>query len=120
MRKIDWTRQFKRDYKKVQSSPRYRNDLGTLLPTILDTLVVDQELEPRLKDHALTGEMSGFRECHLRPDLLLVYAKAEDPSSLILMRLGSHSELFEFHNHATAKLRCPMESAAEVSLISLS
>jgi mRNA interferase YafQ len=38
--------------------------------------------------------MAGYRECHLRPDLLLVYAKAEDPPSLILMRLGSHSELF--------------------------
>jgi mRNA interferase YafQ len=90
MRKIDWTRQFKRDYKKLQSSPRYRSDLGTLLPAILDKLVADQEL----KDHALTGEMAGFRECHLRPDLLLVYAKAEAPPSLILMRLGSHSELF--------------------------
>ena len=94
MRKIDWTRQFKRDYKKLQSSPRYRSDLGTLLPAILDKLVADQELDPKLKDHALTGEMAGFRECHLRPDLLLVYAKADTPPRLILMRLGSHSELF--------------------------
>lgn len=47
-----------------------------------------------MKDHALTGEMSGFRECHLKPDLLLIYAKAEDPPALILMRIGSHSELF--------------------------
>jgi len=71
---------FKRDYKKAQSSPRYRSDLKTLLPAVLDKLVVDQELDPKLKDHALTGEMSGFRECHLKPDLLLIYAKAEDPS----------------------------------------
>ena len=94
MRKIDWTGQFKRDYRRVQSSPRYRNDLETLLPAVLDKLVVDQELDPRFKDHALTGKMAGFRECHLRPDLLLVYAKSEDPPSLILMRIGSHSELF--------------------------
>jgi mRNA interferase YafQ len=94
MRKIDWTRQFKRDYKKAQSSPRYRSDLEKVLPAVLDKLVVDQELDPKYKDHALTGEMAGFRECHLRPDLLLVYAKSEDPSSLILMRIGSHSELF--------------------------
>jgi mRNA interferase YafQ len=94
MRKINWTRQFKRDYKRVQSSPRYRNDLGALLPAVLDKLVTDQELDPKLKDHALTGEMTGFRECHLRPDLLLVYAKAEVPPSRKLMRLGSHSELF--------------------------
>jgi mRNA interferase YafQ len=94
MRTIDWTRQFKRDYKKVQSTPRYRSDLETLLPALLSNLVADQELNPKFKDHALTGEMAGFCECHLRPDLLLVYAKAEDPPSLKLMRLGSHSELF--------------------------
>jgi len=94
MRKINWTRQFKRDYKKLRSSSRYRGDLETLLPAVLDKLVVDQELDPKLKDHALTGEMAGFRECHLRPDLLLVYAKAEAPPSLKLMRLGTHSELF--------------------------
>jgi mRNA interferase YafQ len=78
----------------VQSSPRYRSDLGVLLPAVLDRLAADRELDPKLKDHALTGEMAGFRECHLRPDLLLVYAKAEDRPSLILMRIGSHSELF--------------------------
>jgi mRNA interferase YafQ len=94
MRKINWTRQFKRDYKKLRSGPRYRSDLETLLPAVLDALAADRNLEPKFKDHALTGEMTGFRECHLRPDLLLVYAKAEDPSRLILMRLGSHSELF--------------------------
>jgi mRNA interferase YafQ len=94
MRKINWTRQFKRDYKKLRSSSRYRGDLETLLPAVLDTLAADHNLEPKLNDHALTGEMAGFRECHLRPDLLLVYAKADTPPRLILMRLGSHSELF--------------------------
>ena len=94
MRKIEWSRQFKRDYKRMQSSPRYRDDLGTLLPSVLDKLAADQELDSKLKDHALTGELSGYRECHLRPDLLLVYAKADAPPSLILMRIGSHSELF--------------------------
>jgi mRNA interferase YafQ len=94
MRKIDWTHQFKRDYKRALSSPRYRNDMETVLPAVLEKLVADQELDPQLKDHALAGEMTGYRECHLRPDLLLVYAKAEDPPSLKLMRLGSHSELF--------------------------
>jgi len=94
MRKIEWARQFKRDYRRVQSSPRYRIDLEALLPAVLDKLSADQELDPKLKDHALTGEMASFRECHLRPDLLLVYTKADTPPRLILMRLGSHSELF--------------------------
>jgi mRNA interferase YafQ len=94
MRKIEWTRQFKRDYKKLRSSPRYRGDIETLLPAVLGALAADQNIEPKFKDHALAGDMTGFRECHLRPDLLLIYAKAEAPPSLILMRLGSHSELF--------------------------
>jgi mRNA interferase YafQ len=94
MRKINWTRQFKRDYKKIQANPRFRTDLGALLPAVLDKLVFDQELDPKLKDHALIGEMVGYRECYLRPDLLLVYLKTEDPPSLDLMRIGSHSELF--------------------------
>jgi mRNA interferase YafQ len=94
MRKIEWARQFKRDYKRIQSSPRYRGDLETLLPAVLEKLAVDDELDPKLKDHALTGDMDGFRECHLRPDLLLVYMKDEKLHSLILMRIGSHSELF--------------------------
>jgi mRNA interferase YafQ len=74
--------------------PRYRIDLETVLPAVFDKLVINQELDPKLKDHALAGEMTGFRECHLRPDLLLVYTKTEDPPSLKLMRLASHSELF--------------------------
>jgi mRNA interferase YafQ len=94
MRRIDWTRQFKRDYKRGQSSPRYRSDLVAVLPAVLDKLAADQEPDPKHKDHALTGEMAGFRECHIRPDWLLIYAKAEDPPSLKLMRLGTHSELF--------------------------
>ena len=94
MRKIEWSRQFKRDYKRMQSSPRVRGDLVTLLPAVLDKLALDRELDPKLKDQALTGELAGFRECHLRPDLLLVYTKTEDTPSLILMRIGSHSELF--------------------------
>ena len=65
-----------------------------MLPAVVDSLVEDRELDPKYKDHALTGEMAGFRECHLRPDLLLVYEKAEDPPRLNLMRIGSQSELF--------------------------
>jgi mRNA interferase YafQ len=94
MRKINWASQFKRDYRKLQASPRYRNDIALVLPAVLDALVDDRALDAKHKDHALTGEMAGFRECHLRPDLLLVYEKTEDPPSLNLMRIGSHSELF--------------------------
>ncbi|MBU6452802.1 MAG: type II toxin-antitoxin system mRNA interferase toxin, RelE/StbE family [Cyanobacteria bacterium REEB67] len=49
-------------------------------------------LEVRLRDHALTGEWKDYRDCHLRPDLVLIYEK-QDADILRLVRLGSHSEL---------------------------
>jgi mRNA interferase YafQ len=56
-------------------------------------LANDQSLEPRHRDHDLSGDWSGYRECHLKPDLLLIYRKTED-NFLRLARLGSQSELF--------------------------
>jgi mRNA interferase YafQ len=92
MRTIEWTRHFKRDYRRVKATPRYK-DIDTLLTGILDLLVNDQPLLASDRDHALTGNWVGLRECHVRPDLLLVYDKPR-PDVLILNRLGSHSELF--------------------------
>jgi mRNA interferase YafQ len=60
---------------------------------VLKALAADQPLEPRHRDHDLTGDWIGYRECHIKPDLLLIYRKVSD-DQLILARLGSHSELF--------------------------
>ena len=60
---------------------------------VLKALVVDQALEPRYRDHDLSGDWVGYRECHIKPDLLLIYRKSGE-DLLILTRLGSHSELF--------------------------
>jgi mRNA interferase YafQ len=92
MRTIEWTNAFKRDYKRTLSNPRHR-DLGPLLLSIGNTLAGDIALPDRHRDHALTGEYTGHRECHLKPDLLLIYKK---PDEIVLrfVRLGSHSELF--------------------------
>lgn len=57
-------------------------------------LVADTPLPPKNRDHALRGEWAGFRDCHIRPDLVLIYRKFE-PSMLEFDRLGSHSELFK-------------------------
>ena len=65
-----------------------------MLAPVLEALAADRPLPPERRDHRLVGPWSGYRECHLRPDLLLVYAKP-DPSTLDLVRLGTHSELFE-------------------------
>ncbi|HEV2135965.1 MAG TPA: type II toxin-antitoxin system YafQ family toxin [Terracidiphilus sp.] len=60
---------------------------------ILNALVNDIALETKHRDHALSGEWSGYRECHIKPDLLLIYRKP-DEETLQLARLGSHAELF--------------------------
>jgi mRNA interferase YafQ len=56
-------------------------------------LANDDSLEPRRRDHDLSGDWQGYRECHIKPDLLLIYKKS-DAATLRLARLGSHSELF--------------------------
>lgn len=73
--------------------PRHRNDLGELLPDVLGRLLNDVALPEFYRDHTLTGNWSGYRECHIKPDLLLIYSKP-DADTLRLARLGSHSELF--------------------------
>lgn len=91
MRTIERTRQFKRDYKrekKGQSGPQ----LDNLLATVIDTLSADEALEPRFRDHGMSGEWKDCRDCHVRPDLVLIYRKVGD-DILQLVRLGSHSEL---------------------------
>ena len=92
MRTIEWTSAFKRDYKRVRAAPRHK-DIETLLPQIANILADDRTLPEKLRDHALGGNWKGHRECHLKPDLLLIY-KLPDESTLRLVRMGSHSELF--------------------------
>ena len=59
---------------------------------VVQLLACDQPLEPRHLDHALTGDWKDHRDCHIKPDLVLIYRKPED-EVLQLVRLGSHSEL---------------------------
>ena len=64
-----------------------------MLRAVLVLLESDQPLPQRYQDHPLSGSWSGCRDCHLRPDLLLIYEKFGN-DVLLLVRLGSHSELF--------------------------
>ena len=59
---------------------------------MLELLVNDQSLAEKQHDHALTGEWKDHRDCHIKPDLILIYRKP-DNETLQLVRLGSHSEL---------------------------
>ena len=91
MRKIERTGQFKRDYKR-EARGQHRTSLGADLVPILVALAGDQPLEPRHHDHALSGDWRDHRDCHVKPDLVLIYQKP-DAATLRLVRLGSHSEL---------------------------
>lgn len=91
MRTIEPTSAFRRDFKR-ESKGRHARVLQTELPMLLRLLSTDQPLEARLRDHALSGEWKDHRDCHVRPDLILIYRKPDD-HTLQLVRLGSHSEL---------------------------
>lgn len=92
MRTIERASAFKRDYKR-EAKGQYRATLDNDLQPMLVALLTDQPLDGRYRDHGLTGNWANYRECHLKPDLLLIYSQAE-ADILRLARLGSHSELF--------------------------
>jgi mRNA interferase YafQ len=91
MRRIERTKAFKRDYQRVIATPKHR-DLDNLLPAILTLLATDTELPTKYVDHPLRGEWKDYRDCHVKPDLVLIYRKTGD-QVLQLVRLGSHSAL---------------------------
>lgn len=93
MRTIEWASAFKKDYKRIRAVPRHARDVDGLLETVLALLAEDAPLPDGSRDHALIGNWQGYRECHLKPDLLLIY-KTQKPGVLRLARLGSHAELF--------------------------
>ena len=91
MRSIERTSAFKRDYRR-ESRGRHGNYLDELLTLVVTDLANDILLDPHHHDHALSGPWADFRDCHLRPDLILIYEK-DGPNLLRLVRLGSHAEL---------------------------
>ncbi len=90
MRTINRTNQFKRDYKR-ESRSKHRLILDDMLLNVITHLMSNTLLPNHYKDHALTGNWSDYRDCHLKPDLILIYQITDD--ALTLVRLGSHSEL---------------------------
>lgn len=91
MRRIELTNSFKRDYKRGLKG-KHKTALGSEFAELLQQLADDQPLAERLRDHSLTGQWSDHRDCHVKPDLVLIYRKP-DEETLQLVRIGSHSEL---------------------------
>ena len=92
MRTIERTSVFKRDFKREKSG-QHKRDLDARVFTTISLLAEDKPLPEKNRDHALGGEWQDYRECHLKPDLLLIY-RNPNAELLQLVRLGSHSELF--------------------------
>jgi mRNA interferase YafQ len=92
MRTISRTAKFKKDYKR-EAKGLYRATLDTDLLAAISLLALDRALPESFHDHPLTGEYTSHRECHIKPDLLLIYKKPDDVT-LRLVRIGSHSEVF--------------------------
>ena len=88
--KISWTNQFKKDYKKAL---RRRKNIK-LLDDIIRALSRGETLPEKNKDHALSGDWIGHRECHIQPDWLLVYRIEDNVLILTLARTGTHSDIF--------------------------
>jgi mRNA interferase YafQ len=91
MRTIRRTTAFKRDYKREKKG-RHRQTLDDELSKAVGMLAADEPLPQRYHDHLLAGEWNDHRDCHIKPDLVVIYRKPGD-ETLVLVRLGSHSEL---------------------------
>lgn len=92
MRTIEYTSQFKRDFKR-ELRGAHRATLNAVFAEVTEVLANDQPLADKHRDHELTGNWKDHRDCHIKPDLVLIYRKLDD-YSLQLVRLGSHSEIF--------------------------
>ena len=90
MYKLEYSNQFKKDFKKVTKMP---------IPDVIEvghvisTLLKGESLKEKYVDHGLAGDWFGYRDCHIKPDLVLIYKN--DSKTLKLARIGSHSELFK-------------------------
>jgi mRNA interferase YafQ len=86
--RLSQTNQFKKDIKRLQKRGK---DIGKL-KSVIDLLIAQQPLPPKNRDHQLSGNWAGHRDCHIEPDWLLIYKLLED--ELRLERTGTHSDLF--------------------------
>lgn len=87
---IKYHASFKKDYKRIIK----RGYDVSLLEKTVEILANEEKLPEKYKDHNLSGDYKGFRECHILPDWLLIYTIEKDNLILTLSRTGSHSDIF--------------------------
>ena len=86
------TKRFRKNFKKVAQSKTFDRNVFEF---VIDRLVSGEKLESNFRVHRLTGDLSDYRECHLKPDILLIYFIDKGDLILVLVNIGSHSELFK-------------------------
>lgn len=90
MLKVVFSSSFKNDFKLAKK----RNFDIKLLNEVINKLAKQEKLDAKYKDHKLSGEYKDFRECHIKPNWLLIYKIEKDELELFLLRTGTHSDLF--------------------------
>lgn len=88
---IKETKRYRKAYKRVRQKLGFKREK---LIAIIETLAQGKALPAVCKDHQLTGDMQQYRECHVQPDVLLMYQKFDEMLVLVLVKIGSHPELF--------------------------
>lgn len=87
---VIYTGQFKKDVKLLKKQGKNFDKLFN----VIEKLANGEALDPKNRDHSLSGNFSNYRECHVEPDWLLIYQKNESTLVLLLVQTGSHSDLF--------------------------
>lgn len=88
---IKFSSKFKKDYKLASKQHQNIDELFDVIDKLADRVILD----PKYNDHSLSGKYENCRECHVSPDFLLIYRVYEDELVLLLLRAGSHSNLFK-------------------------
>ena len=91
MHQIIYSSQYQKSLKKISKSGNFSREE---IEKVIGLLIIGKMLPIKYKDHKLNGELKGFRECHIKGDLLLIYRIEKNNLILILVDIGSHSELF--------------------------
>lgn len=94
MYRIYRTKDFERSSERLKASGTFGSQTQENLTAAINVLATGKSLPAKFKDHALKGKYAGYRECHIRGDLLLVYQRDEAAKTLDLVNIGSHSQLF--------------------------
>ena len=91
MYRVETTSKFKRDFERIK---KRKKDLKRFYEVVALLSASDKSLPAKYKDHKLSGDLAGYRECHIENDWLLIYKKEKDKLILLLTQTGNHSDLF--------------------------